>query len=213
MNQALSQFNSNIASVQGLALLYDTVLHLTPTLQDKMDDMLRAEIVLAVSAFDCYIHDLIRFGMLEKFGNATSLPNAYQNFNISLNAVHDILNTYDYSEKMMRLDSEIRRINGYKSFQESKNVTQGLSVLGITDLWLLVAKNQYPTETAKEWNTKKEAIKTRLDNIVKRRNQIAHEADLNTLGDKNPVDRIDTTDDINFIISLCESIHCVCNVA
>jgi hypothetical protein len=45
-----------------------------------------------------------------------------------------------------------------------------------------------------------------LDNIVKRRNQIAHEADLDSLGNKNPINKIDVTDDINFIILLCQSI-------
>ena len=115
MSKALSQFRTNIKSVQDLDELYTIIIQAIPTLQDNLQDLLRAEIVLSVSAFDCYIHDVIRFGMLKQFDNSAALPDAYKNFSITLEALHQILSTYDYNDKMISLDNEMEPITSFVS--------------------------------------------------------------------------------------------------
>ncbi len=66
MNRAIDQFNINIETVKHLGVIYSAFEnHLTPAVD--LSDILRSEIVLAVSALDCFIHDLVRIGMSKIF--------------------------------------------------------------------------------------------------------------------------------------------------
>ena len=64
MRNALSVFNSSIAEARHLTALYQ---YLTGTVKAPypFDDLLRSQIVYAVSAFDKLMHDLIRIAMGE----------------------------------------------------------------------------------------------------------------------------------------------------
>ena len=64
MQSALDQFQGNIARVRNLGCIYRALEGQTTAAVD-LSDLLRAELVLAVSALDQYIHELVRLGMLE----------------------------------------------------------------------------------------------------------------------------------------------------
>ena len=68
MYRALTLFKANIEDAKNLTALYEYLEnYITSPL--SFEDLLRAQIVYSVSAFDKLIHDVIRIGMLEIFDN------------------------------------------------------------------------------------------------------------------------------------------------
>lgn len=66
MLNAKRVFQRNIGQANELGVLY---AHLSDTvaIPEQFDDLLRSQIVNAVSAFDKLMHDLIRIGMVRMF--------------------------------------------------------------------------------------------------------------------------------------------------
>lgn len=65
MSPSLQQFRQNVESLRSLSLIYDYMdTHRVGEVME-LTELLRAQHVLLVSAFDFYIHDVVRSGMLE----------------------------------------------------------------------------------------------------------------------------------------------------
>lgn len=64
MQSAIDQFRINISRVRDLIAIHNSVKSQTTVALD-VSDMLRAAIVLTVSALDYYIHEVVRMGMIE----------------------------------------------------------------------------------------------------------------------------------------------------
>ena len=63
MKPAFDQFRTNIVRVRNLGSIVDALASQTTGVLD-LSDVLRAEIVLAVSALDQFVHEIVRLGML-----------------------------------------------------------------------------------------------------------------------------------------------------
>ena len=61
MRAAINQFRTNIERVRNLGTIYKALNAQTTDILD-LSDLLRAELVMAVSAFDHYIHEIVRLG-------------------------------------------------------------------------------------------------------------------------------------------------------
>lgn len=173
MTKAFQQFNINIDGLHNLTVVYEAFVDKVIPLD--ISDILRSQIVLAVSALDCYFHDLCEEAMLYifEYKNFTT-NNSFKNFAISMDTLHQVANTSVISEKIFFISKEIRKKNSYKSFQEPKNISDALSYIGISKAWVKVG-----TLLSKE----SPDLQNQLSLIVARRNQIAHESDINpTLG-------------------------------
>ena len=66
MQAAIDQFRRNIQRVRNLGAIYQALSAQTTQALD-LSDLLRSELVMAVSALDHYIHELVRLGMLEAY--------------------------------------------------------------------------------------------------------------------------------------------------
>ncbi len=200
MNRAIKQFETNLASVKQLGIVYSAfkdkvtqVIHL--------DELLRAELVLAVGAFDCYIHDLVRIGMGVVFKSGQKESNAYLNFGVSLKFVKELIPANSESDRLTLFEQEIRRLHGFKTFQTAKNISQALSFIGIKTLWDKVG-NILGMNSAD--------VKTGLNLIIDRRNRIAHESDVDPtlgIGNKYPIDFPLVNDAIGFLDSIAHAIQ------
>ena len=62
MNKAIEQFRLNIKSAQILDSIYNSF---DSNVNIDLSEILRAELVLTVSALDCFIHDIVRLGTIE----------------------------------------------------------------------------------------------------------------------------------------------------
>jgi hypothetical protein len=105
MQSALDQFRISINRVQELIALHNFVKSQATSVLD-VSDILRASLVLAVSALDYYIHEVVTLGMLEIHCGQRSKPSspanttqsAFSRFQISLNAARQ--------ERIMVIDIE-----------------------------------------------------------------------------------------------------------
>jgi len=181
MNRAIQQFQGNIQSAKHLGVIYQAFIgKVTPAI--SLDELLRAEIVLAVSALDCYVHDIVRIGMTDAFGSGRGEPNAYLAFGVSLGVVKNLLSATTEVERRGLLDHEIRRLHAFRTFQTAENISQALGLVGIKSVWDKVGNTVGMTSSD---------VRTQLKLIIDRRNCIAHESDINPtlgIGNKYPID-------------------------
>ena len=82
MQKALNAFKASIARVEHLAGLYKAIASLTTPAVDS-SDLLRAQIVLAVSALDFYVHETTLAGMIEVYTGKRSPTPAFEKYRIS----------------------------------------------------------------------------------------------------------------------------------
>ncbi len=201
MNRAIDQFHINIGTVKHLGVMYATFAsQLTPAVD--LSDILRAEIVLAVSALDCFVHDMVRIGMSKIFERSGGEPQAFLNFNISVQSVKEIIDAVP-TDKKYYFEKEIRRLHGYRTFQSSENISQALSFIGIRSIWNKVGDSlSVPSDD----------VRNHLDVIVNRRNKIAHESDIDpalNLGTRYPIDSAWVNDSIDFLEKIVHSIYSI----
>ena len=202
MLSPIEQFRENMTRVRTLGGLYQAFGGLTTPAVD-LTDLLRAQIVMIVSALDHYIHEITRVGMLEVYDGTRSQTNAFSRFQVSLGATITGISKPNENEW---LDMEIREKHGYQAFQHPDNIAQAVRLFSSCELWRSVAS---------ELNLTDQDVKNRLRVIVNRRNQIVHEADLDPsypgIGNRWPISPTDVTGALDFIQNVCEAIHTVVN--
>jgi RiboL-PSP-HEPN len=191
MQSAFDQFRISISRVRDLIAVHNSVKVIsTPALSD----ILRAALVLSVSALDYYVHEVVRLGMLEVYQGSRPEPPAFSRFQITLDTARSLDNL---------LEDEIRQRHSYKSFQQPGNIAEAIRLISDKKLW---------EEVGNAMNRPARDIKDGLSLIVERRNQIAHEADINPylgLGDRYIINEEDVNDAVDFIEQVVESIHSI----
>ncbi|MXV83469.1 hypothetical protein F4X88_18895 [Candidatus Poribacteria bacterium] len=202
MLSPIEQFHENITRVQSLGGLHDAFGQLTTPAVD-LTDLLRAQIVMIVSALDHYIHEITRVGMLEVYDGTRSQTDAFLRFQVTMGGA---IKGISRSSENEWLDIEIRQKHGHQAFQHPDNIANAVRLFSSCELWRSVAS---------ELNLTDQDVKNRLRAIVNRRNQIVHEADLDPSisGYLNrwPISSADVTGTLDFIQDICEAIHTVVN--
>ena len=201
MLDILEQFRENIIRVQTLGGLYDVLSQQTTSTLD-LTDLLRSQIVMAVSALDHYVHEITRVGMLEVYSGIRSQTPAFLRFQVTMEAALQGIGGVQGNDRW--LDEEIRRKHGYLAFQHPDRIADAIRLFSPCQLW---------TSVADELNLEVEEVKTELQLIIDRRNQIAHEADLDsrTPGSRWTISAPDTERIIDFIQNIGEAIYVVVN--
>jgi RiboL-PSP-HEPN len=171
MQKARNQFDENMRYVDELGLLHD---HLKNTLRlpNDLSDILRSQVVYAISALDKFIHELIRIGMLQSFLGLKPKTDKFNAFTVSMNTLEKIQTSSVLSSTPPHFwfEEEINLKNKTASFQEPAKIADGLSFI-----W---TENRKWTKIAALVGQPEEDLKKMLKNIVDRRNTIVHEADI-----------------------------------
>ena len=198
MQSAIDLFGISIARVRDLIAVHNSLKAQTSNVLD-LSDMLRAALVLAVSALDYYIHEVVRIGMLEIHRGQRLEPPAFSGFQISLGNARTGINAGQNIDSW--LEDEIRQRHSYKSFQQPNAIADAVRLICGKKLWEEVSMNM-----GKPAND----IKQKLILIVDRRNKIAHEADIDptlSLGNRWPIDELLVNEAVDFLEQVVESIH------
>jgi len=195
MHRAISHFEDNLARVRSLGGLFEALDGLTTQAVDATD-VLRAEIVMAVSALDHYIHEITLRGMLEIYLGARPATPAYLRFEVPVSAAvpEVVTGGTEWFEAI------IREKHGFLSFQQPDKVAAAIRLFSSCVLWPTVSDALgFPTNS----------VKNRLRLIVERRNKIAHEADLDPSypSTRWPISLQDAVGVVDFIESICHRIH------
>lgn len=160
-HSAKSLFDKNIDSAKTCVSLYDSVSMLQPSLD--VNWLLRAAVVFAVSSLDAFFHDKIRY-RAGRF-KIESLPESLKDFEIKLNDVNE------YKKYTKRPGNFIRnmvvRHYATRPLQKRRDIEEALKLVGINALWSTIEPHS---------PTREMALK-RLNEVIQRRNQIAHEGD------------------------------------
>ena len=202
MLNPIEQFRENITRVRELGGLQAALDNATTDAVD-LTDLLRAQIVMIVSALDLYIHEITRVGMLEVYNGARPQTDAFLRFQVTLeSALKGISNSNDNEW----LDVVIRERHGHLSFQHPDHIADAVRRFLSCELWPSVAA---------QLNLDVQDVRNQLSAIVKRRNQIVHEADLDPSYPETitrwPISPADVTGTLDFIQGVCEAIHTVSN--
>lgn len=165
MLPAHNQFVANIGRARDLRALF---VNLKATTAGALDltDFLRASIVFAVSAFDTFIHEITRIGMVEIFQKTRPRTDAFARFPI---AMDNVLLVVAAPGDTKWLEDEIRRQHGWLSFQHPDKVADAIRLFCGKEVW---------KEVGIQLGIDPRSAKNRLALIVDRRNKIAHEADM-----------------------------------
>ena len=199
--------------VRNLGGLYTALDNTTTSVMD-LTDLLRAQIVMIVSALDLYIHEITRIGMLAIYNGERSQTAAFLRFQVTLGSAMQGMSGTDKEDDDggkewlddKWLDVEIRERHGHQSFQDPNNIADAIRLFSACELWPSVAK---------QLNLDVKDVKDQLSAIVKRRNQIVHEADLvptypGTIT-RWSISLADVTSTLDFIEKVCEAIDIVSN--
>ena len=200
MQSALDQFRISINRVRDLIAVHNSVKAQSTSALD-LSDILRAALVLSVSALDFHVHEVTKLGMLEIHRGLRSEPPAFSRFQISLGSAREGLGIA--LNLVYWLEDEIRHRHSYKSFQQPESIADAIRLILDKKLW---------EEVGKIMNRPTKDIKKQLSVIVDRRNKIAHEADINPafgLGNRWGIDEGLVSDAVDFIEQIVESIHSV----
>jgi hypothetical protein len=207
MKTAIEQFRQNILRVRELSAM--RVGLASSISSDLSDDLLRIEIVSAVSALDRFIHDLVRIGMLKILISQRSTTPVYLRFQVSMETLLYSEMSNSEEERLTLLDNEIQTRHGWLSFQHPEKIAEAIRLISEVKLW---------EEVAKELGKDAKGVKKQLEAIVKKRDQIAHEADNITtsylpkypnlqLAKKWPITSILANESVDFIERLAEAIY------
>jgi hypothetical protein len=134
MQSALDQFRISTGRVRDLIALHNSVkAQATGTLD--VSDMLRAALVLAVSALDYYIHEIVTLGMLEihrgsrpePAPSANTTQSAFSRFQVSLGgARQERLTAISIAAW---LEAEIQQNQGYRFLQQPYTISDLIPTL------------------------------------------------------------------------------------
>jgi len=136
-------------------------------------DILRAAVVISVSAMDAYFHTKItektaRFVRAKK---GVHLPGRLVQI-IKDGASHDRLIEFMFKDKpLSHIASLVRKAIEDHTYQNSGKIEEGLKILGVDDLWFQIGKKlQISKDRAKKY----------VQGYVDRRHRIVHRGDLGT---------------------------------
>jgi hypothetical protein len=134
MQPALDQFRISIGRVRDLIVLHNSVeVQATGTLD--VSDILRATLVLAVSALDYYVHEVVTLGMLEihrgkrsePMPSANTTQSAFSRFQVSLGgARQDRLTAIDIAAW---LEADIQQAQGHEFLQQPQTISALLPII------------------------------------------------------------------------------------
>ena len=91
MHRAIDQFRENLKRARDLGALAGAIEALTTQAID-VSDLFRSQLVLAVSALDQLIHEIVRLGMIDAAKGQRKKTEAYYRFQLPITAVESAIN-------------------------------------------------------------------------------------------------------------------------
>ncbi len=181
-NSLISRFRSSISQVDELLAIHH-YLQSVPITQ-VTDNILRAALTMIVSAIDTTVHELVVNAIMYEIKEDKSVF-TIDKIRIGISASKET----DYENRLRIIESELRSHYSKESFQSSRQIENVLATIGITKIWkkLSATTGQPPQD-----------IKITLDLLVRRRNQIVHEGDLDHLHSLREIERDDIENILKF---------------
>jgi len=163
-------------------------------------ELLRAEWVARVGALDLYIHEMVAQNMVAIFESRRPASPAFLRFQVSNETLERIRSAVGPADASAAFDLDIRDQLSYQTFQDPESIADAVRLCSTVELWNQVALNLGATEATKITYAKQ--LKKDLSLVVRRRNKIAHEGDLQPSPPREPWPV--TQGDLTFVSELIE---------
>lgn len=193
-SDATTTFEHAIERARQMVALFDALTALRPH-EPANDDALRSAYFFAVSSFDFFAHELAAIEAKHRFTNGLRTRN--------IHLPMEVMTIGDNDARIATAETHVRQANSYKAFVDPGRLAELLSCYCLKpwDKLTILINSSIPEIERRSV----EDIRGHLKSIWKRRNQIAHEADVNpALAGVSlwPIDKVDTEITINFISSI-----------
>lgn len=163
-------------------------------------DLLRSSWALAISALDAYVHHSIHFHLaMLMSGNYVAV--ACRSIEIPVETISSLAMLNDPVKRELIALETAKSALARRTFQSPEDIADAFRLVGIEGVWLQVAGD---SESAGKY-------KRRLSLMVRRRNTIVHESDLDGSGTMtmNEIDGSDVTEVVDFVGHVCTRLDSV----
>lgn len=194
---AYQRFLELMNDTQNVEILYRHIKYIVMAPIDT-DDLLRWQWVQCISAFDKFIHDVVRIGMVEIFqGNRPATPK-YKTFQMDVQTYFDMKSSPLTAVAIF--EQKIILKHSFLAFQDPSKVADALSYIwNDGDKWATISH---------AIGKSRDYCVTFLKNAVIRRNQIVHEGDyMDALMKRQDIYEQDVSDIKQFILEIGEAIY------
>lgn len=207
MTNACKVFLTGINETRKMTTVYNHFVNDLNIPHDEVSDILRAQIVNSVSAFDRLIHELVNIGIVEVFLGRRVKTRKFLNHPFRAETLIKIMEISTpghlpasiNDNPIFLVEKEIREKMSYLAFEAPDKVRDALSYIWDNEhkLQTIAVDMSLPGSTS---NDKQKILEQELQLIVDRRNQIAHEGDIDSLTNtKRPITKESSKDCIDFM--------------
>ena len=164
MNNALKEFDTNIKVINDSMAIYNYLRKVAKNIDFSI--LLRSQYILVVSALDTFMHEIVIEKIIDCFFGKSVVTNVVCDFSFDL--VVMLRNKKDYEQREL-LRTFLSKKFSKDSFQSPKSIEYAFQIIGINNIWQKVSSDMgHATRD----------VRDNLAIIVQRRNQIAHESDI-----------------------------------
>lgn len=188
LENVFKQFCDNIANIRTKFNIFDTLNK--EGHNEEAEDILRSQVVFLMSALDFYMHEIVKYCLLQIFKGDRQKTNSYKNVAVSIEVVEKALKN---PESVDWLSEDISHRNSHQAFMSSSEIKRILSLISTKKIY---------NDIENELNMSRQ-LSNKLEEVYKRRNKIAHQADRDH--DTNSLYEINR-DDVEAYIILLESV-------
>ena len=215
MNNFLSLFDKTVENSRSLSTLYINLRDSVGIEDCYNNNLLKAQLVNVVSAFDMFIHSIVKKGVIEIFNKTRKETQKFQSFAFQAKTTLRLLEvmTPNYvpssSEDIPEiiLEKELSNKLSFMSFQSPDKVVDALSLIWSEPHKIQILADELALDGSTV-NEKANNLKQKLTTIIERRNKIVHEGDIDPLTQTpRSIELQDVSDATNFIQSLAHTIY------
>lgn len=196
-----NSFERHIGDIRRVNHIYDHLVNQVNLPSADLCDLLRIQLVNAVSAFDWLMHEYIHAGIMKQLMGDVPMTSKVKVFSIDADTYSQLatLDAIDAIEKYKILSVRVSSVLRTMSFQSPEKIKDGLSYI-----WEEPHKWQLLSQ---ECGLSEEDLRYKVKLYVERRNQIVHEADVDfSSGDRRVLDVVVVKNGIDLFFSLAYAI-------
>lgn len=187
----LKQFNSSIEVVRQK----DEIIQFLSAHGQSTLEIRQSQIILLMSALDLYIHDIVKYCIIQKFNGNQTKTKQYKELLIPMQSVELAIQNPESSDW---LDEVITSINQYKSFTSYGKIKNQLEAVGLKSKKF----SELVLKTESDFG-----VSDLIEKLRSLRNRLAHQdqESINSLGSELTEEKINQY--IGFIYQLVQDIH------